>query len=242
MAPASTSSPSPRRPCPRCSRPRPSPTPPPPRRPPPSACSAARSIPEQARPPPTTCCSRPRRPPSRRPGSRTVDAHHPGAGRRVLPSLHHLLLFAAAHPEPYLNAQLGVFFELAGNPGNGFRRSLEDLHALIDVPAELVLQSLRDVFHTPRLFDGGFCHEGGRPLRPAAIRTTALLTIEAAADALVGPGQTHAAHTLTPALADTHRARLTLEGAAHYDLFTGPLMTAEVAPTLRSFMTAFDRF
>ncbi len=171
----------------------------------------------------------------------TVDAHHPGAGRRVLPSLHHLLLFAAAHPEPYLHAQLGVFLELAGHPGNGFRRSLEDLHALIDVPAELVLQSLRDVFHNPRLFDGGFFHEG-RPLRPDAIRTTALLTIEAAADALVGPGQTHAAHTLTPELADACRARLTLAGAAHYDLFTGPLMTREVAPTLRTFMAAFDRF
>ena len=40
---------------------------------------------------------------------RTVDAGYPGAGRRVLPSLHHLLLFAAAHPEPYLRAQFGAF-------------------------------------------------------------------------------------------------------------------------------------
>ena len=134
----------------------------------------------------------------------TVDDGHPGAGRRVLPSLHHLLLFALAHPEPYLRAQLGAWFELAGlelanGGGFGFLRSLEDLHALIDVPAELVLQLLRDVFHAAVLFDGGFDH-GGRRLRPEAIGATALLTIEAALDALVGPGQTHAAHRLTPAL------------------------------------------
>jgi poly(3-hydroxybutyrate) depolymerase len=175
---------------------------------------------------------------------RTVDDHHPGAGRPVLPSLHHLLLFAAAHPEPYLRAQLGAFLELAGlelaaGGGLGFLRSLEDLHALIDVPAELVLQMLRHVFHAPVLLDGGFSHDG-RQLHPAAISETALLTIEAAADALVGPGQTHAAHALTPALPEARRARLTLPAAAHYDLFTGPLMATQVAPTLRTFMAAFD--
>ncbi len=175
----------------------------------------------------------------------SVDDGHPGAGRRVLPSLHHLLLFALAHPEPYLRAQLGAWFELAGlelvnGAGFGCLRSLEDLHALIDVPAELVLQLLRDVFHTAVLFEGGFDH-GGRRLRPDAIGSTALLTIEAAIDALVGPGQTHAAHRLTPALAEHQRGRLTLAGAAHYDLFTGPVMTARVAPALRSFMAAFDR-
>ncbi len=176
----------------------------------------------------------------------TVDAGHPGAGRRVLPSLHHLLLFAAAHPEPYLRAQFGALLELAGieladGGGFGFLRSLEDLHALIDVPAELVLQMLGDVFHAPVLYDGGL-RVGSRQLHPAAIDETALLTIEAAADALVGPGQTHAAHALTPALPEARRARLTLPAAAHYDLFTGPLMTTQVAPTLRSFMAASDRF
>jgi poly(3-hydroxybutyrate) depolymerase len=176
---------------------------------------------------------------------RTVDSGHPGVGRRVLPSLHHLLLFALAHPEPYLRAQLGAFLELAGlelaeGGGFGFLRSLEDLHALIDVPAELVLQMLRDVFHAPVLFDGGL-ELDGRRLHPRAIGETALLTIEADTDALVGPGQTHAAHALTPALAGVRRARLTLEGAAHYDLFTGPLMAGKVAPTLLGFMSAFDR-
>jgi poly(3-hydroxybutyrate) depolymerase len=173
---------------------------------------------------------------------RTVDSGHPGAGRRVLPSLHHLLLFALAHPEPYLRAQVGAFFELAGlelaeGGGFGFLRSLEDLHALIDVPAELVVQMLRQVFQAPVLFDRGL-RIGHRRLHPRVITETALLTVEASADALVGPGQTHAAHALTPALGAGRRGRLTLEGAAHYDLFTGPLMTKEVAPALRNFMAA----
>jgi poly(3-hydroxybutyrate) depolymerase len=171
---------------------------------------------------------------------RRVDPGHAGAGRAVLPSLHHLLLFALAHPEPYLQAQLGAFLELAGARGAGFLRGLKDLHALIDVPAELVLTMLRHVFHEPAAIHGGFQLDG-RPVRPAAIAGTALLTVEAGNDALVGPDQTHAAHDVTPALADARRGHLTLPGAAHYDLFTGPDMVRRVAPALRTFMTAHQR-
>lgn len=171
---------------------------------------------------------------------RKVDAAHPGAGRDVLPALHHLLLFALAHPEPYLQAQLGAFLELAGASDAGFLRGLEDLHALIDVPAELVLAALHHVFHEPAAFDPGFRLAGGA-LRLAAIAGTGLLTVEAGADALVGPGQTHAAHDATPALADRQRGRLTLPGAAHYDLFTGRDMVRRVAPALAAFMAACER-
>jgi len=171
---------------------------------------------------------------------RKVDAGHPGAGRDVLPSLHHLLLFALAHPEPYLQAQLNAFLELAGAARAGSLRGLEDLHALIDVPAELVLGVLRHVFHAPAAFDDG-CRLGGPGVRPAAITATALLTVEAGADALVGPDQTHAAHDATPALADAQRGRLTLPGAAHHDLFTGPEVARRVAPALLAFMAACRR-
>ena len=171
---------------------------------------------------------------------RKVDWGHPGAGRDVLPALHHLLLFALAHPEPYAQAQLGAFLELAGAARAGSLRGLEDLHALIDVPAELVLGALHHVFHEPAAFDRGF-RLAGRPVHPAAIAATGLLTIEAGADALVGPDQTHAAHDATPALADRQRGRLTLPGAAHHDLFTGPDMARRVAPALAAFMAACER-
>jgi poly(3-hydroxybutyrate) depolymerase len=171
---------------------------------------------------------------------RRVDARHPGAGRAVLPSLHHLLLFALAHPEPYFQAQYGAFLELAGATRSGWLAGLADLHALIDVPAELVLQVLRHVFHAPAASNRGL-RLAGRELHAATLTRTALLTVEAASDALVGPGQTHAAHDLTPALTPVQRGRLTLPGAAHHDLFTGPLMARRIAPALKAFMAAGER-
>jgi poly-beta-hydroxyalkanoate depolymerase len=65
-------------------------------------------------------------------------------------------------------------------------------------------------------------------------RPTAVLTVEAGADALVGTGQTHAAGALlgVPATA------LDLPGADHDGLFTGPRFEREVAPTLQRFLAA----
>jgi poly(3-hydroxybutyrate) depolymerase len=171
---------------------------------------------------------------------RKVDPGHPGAGRDVLPSLHHLLLFALAHPEPYVQAQFGAFLELAGATRGRSLRGLEDRHALIVVRGELILLVLALVFHDPAAFAGGL-RLAGRPLLPAAIARTALLTVEAGGVALVGPEQTHAAHAATPALADRRRGRLTLPGAAHHDLFTGPTMARRVVPALGAFMTAHGR-
>ena len=102
--------------------------------------------------PPTTCCSRPpprgprgdlvphrrRRPSGRRPPRAAEPASPPAVRRcppRALPAGPARRLLRARRCLPTARA---------------FLRSLEDLHALIDVPAELVLQVLRDVFHEPR--------------------------------------------------------------------------------------------
>jgi poly(3-hydroxybutyrate) depolymerase len=82
----------------------------------------------------------------------------------------------------------------------------------------------------------------GREVELGRIAGTALLTVEAGRDELVGRGQTHAAHDLRPAPPSraARRARLTLDGAGHVDLFKGPTFQARLVPQLLRFIAAHD--
>jgi poly(3-hydroxybutyrate) depolymerase len=163
-----------------------------------------------------------------------VPPGHAGAGRLVHPRLHQLLLIAATHAEPFLSIQLGSWMELSSGASGPWLRGLADLQAVIDVPAELAWDSLYRMLLTAALARGEL-RVGGRAVRPAAITRTALLTLEAGGDALIGRGQTHAAQRLCPELAATARATVTLRGATHGDLFNGPLAAGPVASRLRRF-------
>lgn len=154
-----------------------------------------------------------------------VSGRWPGAGRLVFPGRLQLTTVAATDPWVYGAVRLGAIAErLGGRPGPG-SRALDDLHALQDVPGELWLDLVARLrAPTPPL---------PRPAR-AASRGLALLTVEAQADALVGRGQTHGLHNrLAPG---GPRVALTLPGAAHHDLFTGPRFRALLAPRLLAFL------
>lgn len=156
----------------------------------------------------------------------------PGSGRLVFPGRLQLSTVAASDPWSYGAVRLGALAERLDGRAGPRSRALSDLHALQDVPGELwsdLVARLRA--STPAL---------GEPAR-AASAGLALLTVEAAADQLVGSGQTHGLHErLAPGRVP--RARLTLPGAAHPDLFTGPTFRALLAPRLLGFLaTLADR-
>ena len=73
---------------------------------------------------------------------------------------------------------------------------------------------------------------GARSIPAATLSSLPILTIEAARDELVGAGAGHAAQ----ALGGPGSTALTIEEAAHYALFTGPLFAEQVAPSLRRFL------
>lgn len=166
-----------------------------------------------------------------------VGPGHPAAGRLVFPGLIQLVLIAMSHPGDYAQAQIGAWLEALDGRVDGWTQSLADLHAVSDIPAELARDMMSLIFREQALVRGCL-HIEGRRVRPELIQAPALLTIEAGNDALVGPGQTHAAHGLCPRIAGDRRARVTVAGAEHYDLFTGPKVAREVVPALEAF---FDR-
>lgn len=169
-----------------------------------------------------------------------VPTRFPGRGRLVYPGALQLLTYATTNAGLYVNAQAGLLAELAAGEPDGFARLHAELHGLADVPGELVVQGVRVVYRDAALPRGAWS-VGGRPVEPVRIERTALLTVEAGRDELVGPEQTHAAQELCPALLRSRRARLTLPDAGHVDLFKGPSFRTRLAPALRAFIAAHDR-
>ena len=154
-----------------------------------------------------------------------VPAPLPGVGRRVYPSLLQLAALIAADPGAYAALQRGLLDELAGGSAPALARVHEDLHDLVDVPAEL--------FHD--MVDWLDPDAHAWPTAPGALDLRGLaglpvLTAEAGADGLVGHGQTHA---VRHRLGDPPGPVIDLPGAPHQALFTGARFGAHLAPGLR---------
>jgi poly(3-hydroxybutyrate) depolymerase len=73
-------------------------------------------------------------------------------------------------------------------------------------------------------------------VEPAAIRDVALLTIEGELDDISGPGQTEAAHRLTPGIPKTSKQHHRAAGAGHYGIFSGRRWREQIYPRVRDFI------
>ena len=81
----------------------------------------------------------------------------------------------------------------------------------------------------------------GRPVDPAAIRNTALLTVEGEHDDISGVGQTEAAHDLCVNLPADKKMHYLQPGVGHYGVFNGSRFRAEVAPRIADFILSVER-
>jgi poly(3-hydroxybutyrate) depolymerase len=91
------------------------------------------------------------------------------------------------------------------------------------------------------LLPRGMMMHRDRPVRPEAIRDTALLTVEGERDDISGPGQTQATHGLCVNLPEAMRRDYVQPGVGHYGVFNGRRWHTEIAPRVRDFIAAFDR-
>jgi poly(3-hydroxybutyrate) depolymerase len=161
-----------------------------------------------------------------------VGPTHPGAGRRVYPALFQLLAYGLASPGLYSEVQQGLMREIAAGQAGAYDRQHGDLHSLLDIPGELFMDMLgwaldRSPWQSDRLVLAGAEHA------VAGLDGTPVLAVEAGRDGLVGRGQTHALAKRLPSV-----RTLTVPGASHHDLFTGPAFLAGTAPELRRFYGA----
>ncbi|WP_165943352.1 polyhydroxyalkanoate depolymerase [Roseicella aquatilis] len=173
----------------------------------------------------------------------TVPPPFAGAGRRVRPGAQQITASLLADLPAQLAARLALVRHLAAGDAaavEAHRHRQAELRAVMDIPAELYLDTLHRVFRTAELARGRMTWRG-RTVRPAAIRDMPLLAVEGEADATCPPGQTAAALDLCAGLPPGLRHHHRQPGARHDDLFDGPVWEAEIRPRVGALIRAADR-
>jgi poly(3-hydroxybutyrate) depolymerase len=170
----------------------------------------------------------------------SVPTNFPGRGRRVYPGFLQHAGFLAMNPERHFKSHWDFYEDLLKgdlDDAASHRRFYDEYNAVLDMPAEYYLDTIRIVFQQ-HLLPRGLWDVAGTRVTPSSIATTALLTIEGELDDISGQGQTRAAHTLCTGIDEDRKAHLTVMGAGHYGIFSGRRWRTEVYPVVRDFIAA----
>jgi len=169
-----------------------------------------------------------------------VPVNYPGNGRRVYPGFLQHSGFIAMNPDRHMNSHYDYFMDLMRGEDESadFHRAFYDeYNAVLDMPAEYYLDTIKKVFQEFALVNGTWEVEG-QLVRPQDITTSALLTIEGELDDISGAGQTRAAHDLCTGIPKSRQFHYDVEGAGHYGIFSGRRWRENVYPELRDFIAA----
>jgi poly(3-hydroxybutyrate) depolymerase len=171
-----------------------------------------------------------------------VPAKYPGYMRRVYPGFLQHLGFVAMNPDRHLAAHWDYYHKLLigdGDSASAHRRFYDEYNAVLDMPAEYYLDTVKTVFQEYAL-PRGRMFVRDEPVRPQAIRDTALLTIEGELDDISGNGQTEAAHALCLNIPRERRSHYVAPGVGHYGIFSGRRWREMIFPRVREFIQAFS--
>ncbi|HJW11966.1 MAG TPA: polyhydroxyalkanoate depolymerase [Albitalea sp.] len=164
-----------------------------------------------------------------------VPWRHRGAGRRVYPGFVQLTAFMNMNRERHLSAFRDYYLHLVGDEpdkADAVRSFYEEYMAVADLPAEFYLETVSQVFQEYAL-PRGELRVHGRRIDPAAIRHTALLTVEGERDDICAPGQTLVAQDLCSGLRPYMRTHYVQPGVGHYGVFSGRRWKNQIYPMLR---------
>jgi poly(3-hydroxybutyrate) depolymerase len=169
-----------------------------------------------------------------------VPINYPGNGRRVYPGFMQHTGFVAMNPDRHLSSHYDYFLDLVrgdDESAEGHRKFYDEYNAVLDMPAEYYLDTIKVVFQEFALVNGTW-EVNGQLVRPQDITTTALLTIEGELDDISGAGQTRAAHELCTGIPADRRFHYDVKGAGHYGIFAGRRWRESVYPRLREFIAS----
>jgi poly(3-hydroxybutyrate) depolymerase len=171
-----------------------------------------------------------------------VPWRYAGALRRVYPGFMQLAGFMSMNLERHMRAQFDLFDHLVRRERQkaaSIRTFYDEYFAVMDLPAEFYLETIRFVFQEYLLACGRLAWRG-RPVDPKAIRRTALLTIEGEKDDICAVGQTLAAQELCSSLRPYLKRHYVQAGVGHYGVFNGRRWNNEIYPVLRNVILSRD--
>jgi poly(3-hydroxybutyrate) depolymerase len=158
-----------------------------------------------------------------------------GEGRRVYPGFLQLAAFMSMNLERHLRSFGDMAEARAANDLTKLqvlKSFYEEYFAVMDLPAEFYLETVKTVFQD-HLLPLGKLEMDGRRISPKAIRHTALLTVEGEGDDICGLGQTLAAQELCSGLKQYMKWHHVQTGVGHYGVFSGRRWNNEVYPKVR---------
>jgi len=167
-----------------------------------------------------------------------VPSNFPGSGREVYPGFLQHTGFVAMNPDRHLTSHYDYFLDLVrgdDDSAESHRAFYDEYNAVLDMPAEYYLDTIKVVFQDFALVNGTW-QVGKQLVRPQDIKTTALLTIEGELDDISGAGQTRAAHQLCTGIPKDRQFHYDAIGAGHYGIFSGRRWREKVYPRVRDFI------
>jgi poly(3-hydroxybutyrate) depolymerase len=169
-----------------------------------------------------------------------VPFRHRGAQRRVYPGFLQLTAFVSMNLDRHARAHLDQFKNLVRGDGDSIaahRKFYDEYLAVMDLPAEFFLETVKKVFQDHDLPRGVLTYRHRR-VEPAAIRRTALFTVEGELDDICAIGQTMAALDLCTGLKPSMKRHHLQVGAGHYGVFNGRRWANEIYPQVREHVQA----
>ncbi|MEI9993555.1 MAG: polyhydroxyalkanoate depolymerase [Rhizomicrobium sp.] len=170
----------------------------------------------------------------------SVPGRYAGAHRRVYPGFVQVAAFMSMNLPRHVRAHADLFDHIRKGEdakADANRKFYDEYFSVSDLPAEFYLETVRKVFqefHLPR----GIFEYRGRRVEPAAIRKTALLTVEGERDDICSVGQTVAAHDLCTAIKPFRRKHYVQPGVGHYGVFSGTRWQTQIYPIVRNVILA----
>jgi len=171
-----------------------------------------------------------------------VPPNFAGAGRRVYPGFLQHTGFVAMNPDRHLSSHYDYFRDLIrgdDDSAESHRQFYDEYNAVLDMPAEYYLDTIKTVFQDFALVNQCWTVRG-ELVRPQDITGTALLTIEGELDDISGAGQTRAAHDLCTGIPKGKAFHYDALGAGHYGIFSGRRWREKVYPEVRNFIASHD--
>ena len=167
-----------------------------------------------------------------------VPPNYPGFGRKVYPGFLQHAGFIAMNPGRHAESHRDFYNHLVKGDeetAESHRKFYDEYNAVLDMPAEYYLDTIKTVFQDFALPRGTW-EVGGQLVRPQDITSVALFTVEGELDDISGAGQTQAAHDLCSNIPDDMKQDFVAPGAGHYGIFSGRRWREMVCPKITDFI------
>jgi poly(3-hydroxybutyrate) depolymerase len=168
----------------------------------------------------------------------SVPHTYPGYLRRVYPGFLQHLGFVSMNPDRHMQSHYDFYEHLVTGDGESaeiHRQFYDEYNAVLDLPAEYYIDTIKTVFQEHALPKGKWVIDG-KKVKPSDIETVALFTIEGELDDISGPGQTKAAHKLCTNIPAAKQLHFEAPECGHYGIFSGRRWREIIYPKIREFI------